>query len=129
MFTDVRHWAKALLNWAVAHGFRLDTFTNTHYELSGHGAVVYINMDGPFHLKVTVTRRDTASGYHVVVDEDACFRVRVRNGSVGALRVVQYPRDIENSVKLADATMDVAMLMDEPLRSDLLVSLGGEAVQ
>ena len=129
MFTDVCHWAEALFDWAEARSFDIHPFMNTHYELSKSGVVVYINRDELFHWKVTATRKDSLSGYHVVVDDDADLRVRVRHGCVGALRVTQYPEDVENSVKLADATLDIAMLMDEPLRSDLMVSLGGEAVQ
>ena len=129
MFTDIRHWAKALFDWAEAQGFDIHSITNTHYELSKSGVVVYINVDELFHWKVTATRTAAMSGYHVVVDEDADLRVRIRHGYVGALKVAQYPKDVETGVKLADATLDIAMLMDEPLRSDLMVSLGGEAVQ
>ena len=65
MFTDIRHWAKALLDRAEERGFDV------------------------------------------------------------APRVVRFPRDTENSVKPAVATMDIATLMDEPLRSDLLAGLSG----
>lgn len=129
MFTDIRHWAKALFDWAEERGFDVNPVTDTYYELSKSTVVVYVNADEPFHWKVIAIRKDAFTGYHVVVDEGADLRVRVRHGCVGALKVVRFPQNAENSVKLVVATRGIATLMDEPLRSDLLASLGGEVVQ
>lgn len=125
MFTDIRHWAKALLDWAEERGLDVNPFTDTHYELSKSTAAVYVNADEPFHRKVIAIRKDAMTGCHVVVDEGADLRVRVRHGYVGALKVVRFPQGTENSVKPVVATMGVATLMDEPLRSDLPASLSG----
>lgn len=129
MFTDIRHWAKALFDWAEERGFDVNPITDTHYELSKSTAAVYVNADEPFHWKVIAIRKDAMTGYRVVVDEGADLRVRVRHGYAGALKVVRFLQGAENSVKLAVATVDVATLMDEPLRSDLLARLGGEVVR
>lgn len=125
MFTDVRHWAKALLDWAEEYGLRSEYYTATHVDVRLPKGHLYVNATDPFDWKVRTLPDGPLSQSHIVIDEDADFSVRVRRGPTGALTSVQYCPGVGNAEKLADSTRDIAALMDGPLRRHFLAHFSG----
>lgn len=125
MFTDVRHWAKALLDWAEERGLRSGYYTAMHVDVMLPGGHLYVNATDPFNWKVRTFPDGPLSRSHIVVDEGGDFSVRVRRGPTGALKNVQYRPGAGNAEKLADSTRDIAVLMGGPLRQDFLARFGG----
>ena len=125
MFTDVCHWAEALLDWAEERGLRSEYYTPTYVDVTLPGGHLYINATGPSTWKVRTFPDGPLSRSHIVVDEGDDFSVRVRRGPTGALKIVQYRPGAGNAEKLADSARDIAMLMSGPLRRDFLARFGG----
>ena len=125
MFTDMRCWAKALLDWAEERGLRSEYYTPTYVDVALPEGHLYVNATGPFTWKVRTFPDGPLSRSHVVVDEDADFNVRVRRGPTGALKDVQYRSGAGNAEKLADSARDIAALMGGPLRQDFLAHFSG----
>lgn len=124
MFTDIRHWSKALLRWAEERGLRSEDYTATHVGVRLPRGYLYVNATDPFAWKVRTLPDGPLSRSHIVVD--SC--VRVRRGPTGALTSVQYRPGVGDAEKFADAARDIAALMDGPLRRDFLASFGGDAL-
>lgn len=125
MFTDIRHWARALLDWAAEHDLRSEYYTTTHVDVRCPKGHLYVNATDPFAWKVLTLLDGPLSQSHTVIDEDADFNVRVRRGPVGALKTVRYRPGAGNAEKFADSARDIAALMDGPLRRCFLARLGG----
>lgn len=125
MFTDIRHWAKALLDWAEEHGLRSEYYTATHVDVRLPRGHLYINATDPFTWKVYTLSDEPLTRSHIVIDEDVDFSVRVRRGLVGALKTVRYRPGAGNAEKLVDSTRDIAVLMDGPLRRYFLARFSG----
>lgn len=128
MFTDIRHWAKALLDWAEERGLRSEYYTTTHVDVMLPGGHLYVNATDPVAWRVSTFPDGPLSRSHIVVDEGDDFSVRVRRGPTGALKTVQYRPSAGNAEKLADATRDIAVLMGGSLRQDFLARFGGDAL-
>ena len=125
MFTDVRHWAKALLDWAGERGLPSEYYTPTHVDVRLPGGHLYVNMTDPLVCRVSTFPDGPLSRSHIVVDEGDDFSVRVRRGPTGGLKNAQYRPDAENAEKLVDSARDIAALMGAPLRQDFLAHFGG----
>lgn len=129
MFTDIRHWAKALLDWAEEHGLPSEYYTSTHVDVRLPGGHLYVNATDPFNWKVRTFPDGPLSRSHIVVDEDSGFSVRVRRGPTGGLKNVQYGPGAGNAEKLADSARDIAVIMGGSLRQDFLAYFsGGDAL-
>ena len=128
MFTDIRHWAKALLDWAEERGLRSEYYTTTHVGVRLPRGYLYVNATDPSAWKVRTFPDGPLSRSHIVVDEGVDSSVRVRRGPTGALTSVQYRPGVGDAEKLADATRDIAALMDGPLRRDFSACFGGDAL-
>ena len=126
MFTDIRHWAKALLDWAEEHGLRSEYYTPTHVDVMLPGGHLYVNATDPFNWKVRTFPDGPLSRSHIVIDEGDDCSVRVRRGPTGALKDVQYRQGVGNAEKLADSAQDIAALMGGLLRQDFLARFSGE---
>ncbi len=125
MYTDMRSWAEALLDWAEERGLRSEYYTPTYVDVSLPGGHLYVNATGPSTWKVRTFPDGPLSRSHVVVDEDADSSVRVRRGPTGALKNVQYRPGVGDAEKLADSARDIAALMSGSLRRDFLARFGG----
>ena len=125
MFADVRHWAKALLDWAEEHGLRSEYYTATHIDVMLPGGHLYVNATDPAAWRVSTFPDGPLSRSHIVVDEGDDFSVRVRRGPTGALKTVQYCPSVGDAEKLADSAHDIAVLMSGSLRQDFLAHFSG----
>lgn len=129
MFTDVRHWAEALLDWAEERGLRSEYYTPTYVDVSLPGGHLYVNATDPSTWKVRTFPDGPLSRSHIVVDEYVDSSVRVRRGPTGALTSVQYRPGVGSAEKLADSARDIAALMGGALRQDFLARFGGGDVR
>ena len=125
MFTDIRHWATAMLNWVEERGLPCEYYTTTHVDVRLPGGHLYINATDSAAWKVRTFPDGPLSRSHIVVDEGAAFSVRVRRGPTGGLKNVRYRPGTGNAEKLVDSARDIAALMGGPLRQDFLARFGG----
>lgn len=129
MFTDIRHWATAMLNWVEERGLPCEYYTTTHIDVRLPGGHLYVNATDPSNWKVRTFPDGPLDRSHIVVDEGDDFSVRVRRGPTGALRDVQYRPGTGNAGKLVDSARDIAVLMGGSLRQDFLTHFcGGDAL-
>ncbi len=128
MYGNIRSWAEALIAWGEDFGL-VNHFTDTHCEVVLPDGRLYINMTNQNSWRVSTLKDWSMGEDHIVVDEIADRRLRVRRGPVGKLTVVQYDPGVEDSQKLTHASFYIAKLMGGPLRQNFLARfVGGGAL-
>lgn len=128
MYGDIRSWAEALIAWGEDFGL-VNHFTDTHCEVVLPNGRLYLNVINQNSWRVSTLKDGSLSEDHIVVDEIADRRLRVRRGPVGKLTEVQYDPGVEDSQKLTRASFDIAKLMGGPLRQNFLARfVGGGAL-
>lgn len=119
MYGNIRSWAEALIAWGEDFGL-VNHFTDTHCEVVLPNGQLYINMTNQNSWRVSTLKDWSMGEDHIVVDEVAGRRLRVRRGPVGKLTEVQYGPGVEDSQKLTRASFDIAKLLAGPLRTNFL---------
>lgn len=122
MYTNIREWVKALIDWTKDNYIDVDYYTDTHLGIHLTKGMLYINMTDPDSWRVSTLQDWSLEKDHVVVDEIEDHQLRVRRGPVGKLKVVQYRSNIDNW-KLMDVSRDIAKLIDGPLRRNFMENI------
>lgn len=119
MYTNIRSWVEGLITWANENHFDVDHYTDTHIGIHLTNGMLYINMTNPDSWRVSTFKDGSLDQDHIVVDEIEDHKLRVRRGSIGKLKIVEY-RSNADDWKLMDASRDIAKLIDGPLRRNFL---------
>lgn len=119
MYDNIRSWAEALIAWGEDFGL-VNHFTHTHCEVVLPGGRLYLHRTGQNSWRVSTLKDCSMDEDHIVVDETADRRLRVRRGPAGKLTEVQYDPGVEDSQKLTRASFDVTKLLAGPLRTNFL---------
>lgn len=123
MYTNIRSWVEALIDWAKENYLDVDYYTDTHLGVNLSGGMLYINMTKPDSWRVSTFKNGRLEKDHIVVDEVEDHQLRVRRGPLFGLKVVQYRPNVGDDQKLMDASRDIAKLIDGPLKRNFMENI------
>ena len=121
---NIRSWIAALLAWGRNNGITINRYTNDEASIVLHHGKLYINTTSPTCWRLSTLGDGSLDDDHTVVTETPSG-VRVCRGPVCRLKDVHYSPATDDSQKLADASRDIAELLDEPARGDFLGRFAG----
>lgn len=119
MYTNIRSWVEAMIDWANDNHVNVNWFTNTHCEWILPKGRLYIDMSRP-NWRISTIKGWSMEEDHIVVDETDEHQLRVRRGPIGKLKVVEYRPNFDDGQKLVSASCYIAKHMTGGIRESFM---------